>query len=83
MVKNTASRAENNRKQEIIFKDKEHKKFYSSCLSKCRYQYDRMVYVEERGPDPEEKFSRNFKKKSMLFWDGSGILYSRTPGEAE
>ena len=25
---NTASRAESNKKQEIIFKDKEHKKFY-------------------------------------------------------
>ena len=34
---NTASRAERNKKQEILFKNKEHKNFYSSCLSKCRY----------------------------------------------
>lgn len=37
MVKNTASRARRNEKREILFKDKEHKNFYSSCLSKFRY----------------------------------------------
>lgn len=37
MVKNTALRAESNKKQEVLFKDKEHKNFYNSSLSKIRY----------------------------------------------
>lgn len=38
MTKDTALRAENNKKHEVIFKDKRHETFYHTYLLKCRYQ---------------------------------------------
>lgn len=37
-MKNTASGARESVSRTIIFKNKEHEKFYQGCLLKCRYQ---------------------------------------------
>lgn len=38
MAKNTATRAKENQERKIIFKNKEHEKFYHTYLSKCPSQ---------------------------------------------
>ena len=37
-MKNTALRAGNSNSRAITFKNKEHEKFYTEYLEKCRYQ---------------------------------------------
>ena len=67
MVKNTASRAESNKKQEILFKNKEHKNFYSSCLSKCRYQdayHQALIYCLGMSEDTRRNIKRVYDFKS-------------------
>mgnify|MGYP005761045101 FL=1 len=67
MAKNTALRAENNKVQGIIFKDKEHKNFYSSCLSKCRYPdsyHQALVYCLGMSEDTRRNIKHIYDFKS-------------------
>ena len=62
MTKNTAKGAKQERK--IIFKNKEHEKFYNTYLSKCRYQdtyHKTLVYCLGLSEDTRQNVNRIYK----------------------
>lgn len=65
MARNTALGAK--RKQEIIFKNKEHEKFYQTYLSKCPYQYTNhkaLVYCLGLSEDTRRNVNRIYDFKT-------------------
>ena len=84
-MKNTALRAGNSNSRAITFKNKEHEKFYTEYLEKCRYQdvyHQALVYCLGIDRDTRENVNKiyNFKtgcvKKESLQegWQTSGSL---------
>ena len=65
-MKNTALRAGNSNSRAITFKNKEHEKFYTEYLEKCRYQdvyHQALVYCLGIDRDTRENVNKiyNFK----------------------
>lgn len=67
MSKNTALGAEKSKERKIIFKNKEHEKFYNTYLSKCRYQdayHKSLVYCLGLSEDTRRNVNRIYDFKT-------------------
>ena len=68
-MKNTALRAGNSNSRAITFKNKEHEKFYTEYLEKCRYQdvyHQALVYNFKTGCVKTESLQEGWQTSGSL-----------------